>query len=133
MFQPRKGLRIFIRARKTEKQSVINICDAAGKNIYSDSENNTVSEIKTRGNATAGYEKKPYQIKLGKKTDLFGMGKAKTWILLANYIDASFIKNSVAYELAGRLGFDFTPETKQVNLDIGGRYMGLYCLAERFR
>ena len=114
-----------------DKQSVINICDATGKNIYSDSENNTVSEIKTRGNATAGYEKKPYQIKLGKKTDLFGMGKAKTWILLANYIDASFIKNSVAYELAGRLGFDFTPETKQVNLYIDGRYMGLYCLAEK--
>lgn len=114
-----------------DKNSLINICDAAGDSIYSDTDNNTVSEIKIRGNATAGYEKKPYQIKLGKKTDLFGMGKAKTWILLANYIDSSFIRNSVTYELAGRLGFDFTPETKQVNLYINGQYMGLYCLTEK--
>ena len=114
-----------------DKNSLIKICDAAGESVYSDSEHDTVSEIKIRGNATAGYEKKPYQIKLGKKTDLFGMGKAKTWILLANYIDSSFIRNSVTYELAGRLGFDFTPETKQVNLYINGQYMGLYCLTEK--
>ena len=38
------------------------------------------SDIKIRGNSTAGAEKKPYNFKLSKKQELLGMkGKAKKW------------------------------------------------------
>lgn len=41
--------------------------------------------VKGRGNTTWGLPKKPYQIKLDSKQDILGMGKNKTWVLLANY------------------------------------------------
>lgn len=39
--------------------------------------------IRGRGNSTWICDKKPYKIKLSKKADLFGMGKNKHWVLLA--------------------------------------------------
>ena len=107
------------------------ICDENGEAVYDDEAEETTSEIKCRGNATAGYAKKPYQIKLDKKTDLFGMGKAKTWILLANYVDPSFIRNAVSYNMAEALGLAFTPKSVFVNLYIDGKYNGLYQLIEK--
>ena len=50
---------------------------------------NGVTEIRGRGNSTWGQPKKPYKLKLDKKTDVFGMGKNKHWVLLANYMDES--------------------------------------------
>lgn len=114
-----------------DKNSQIIILDKNGEEVYNDETAETFSEIKGRGNATFGYSKKPYQIKLGKKTDLFGMGKAKTWILLANYIDSSFIRNAVSYEIADSFGLAFTPKSKFVNLFIDGQFIGLYQLIEK--
>ena len=107
------------------------ITDESGKTVYDDVSAKTNSEIKARGNATFGYAKKPYQIKLGKKTDLFGMGKAKTWILLANYMDSTFIRNTVAFEMADSLGLDYSPKSTFVNLYIDNEYRGLYQLCEK--
>lgn len=114
-----------------DKNSQVIIVDENGESVYNDETAETFSEIKGRGNATSGYSKKPYQIKLGKKTDLFGMGKAKTWILLANYIDSSFIRNAVSYEIADSFGLAFTPKSKFVNLFIDGQFIGLYQLIEK--
>ena len=44
-------------------------------------------KIRGRGNSTWFAPKKPYRIKLDKKTDLFGMGNNKDYVLLANYYD----------------------------------------------
>ena len=60
--------------------------------------------IKGRGNTTWKLPKKPYKIKLAKKTDLFGFGKNKHWVLLANYQDESLMRNKVAYDLSKKLG-----------------------------
>lgn len=109
----------------------VEICDEKGRCVYSDAAAETNSEIKKRGNATSGYAKKPYQIKLGIKTDLFGMGKAKTWLLLANYVDPSFMRNAVSYDIADNLGLLFTPKSVFVNLYIDGEYTGLYQLIEK--
>ena len=49
----------------------------------------TDMSMKGRGNTTWGLPKKPYQIKLDSKQDILGMGKAKKWVLLANYGDRS--------------------------------------------
>ena len=114
-----------------DQATEIIIVDEDGKTVYDDWSMKTVSEIKGRGNATWGYAKKPYQIKLGKKTDLFGMGKAKTWILLANYMDESFLRNAVSFRLADGLGLDFSPKSTFVNLYIDNTFMGLYQLCEK--
>jgi len=114
-----------------DKNATILICDESGDVVYSDEKEEKTSEIKGRGNATWGYAKKPYQIKLGKKTDLFGMGKAKSWILLANYIDESNLRNAVSYEVAEAMGLPFTPKSVFVNLYIDDEFYGLYQLIEK--
>ena len=69
------------------------IVNSDGTYEYADSVNG--STIKVRGNATKAYAKKPFQIKLTEKADLFGMGESRTWILLANYDDQSLIRNNI--------------------------------------
>ena len=114
-----------------DKAATVQIFDEKGSVVYDDISAETYSEMKGRGNATWSERKKPYQIKLGKKTDLFGMGKAKTWILLANYIDSSYIRNAITYEIADALELPFTPNSVYVNLYIDDEYHGLYQLAEK--
>ncbi len=93
--------------------------------------NGVLEYIKGRGNSTWNFEKKPYNIKLDKKTDLFEMGKSKSWCLLANASDWSMIKNQLSYDLARKLGIFTTSDTFQVNLYLNGEYAGLYMLTEK--
>ena len=83
-----------------------------------------------RGNTTWGWEKKPYKIKLDKKTDLYGMGKSKKWCLLANYQDESLLRNTTASKLSKELGLT-TMETVWTDVVINGEYVGNYQLCEQ--
>ncbi len=83
-----------------------------------------------RGNTTWGWEKKPYKIKLDKKTDLYGMGKSKKWCLLANYQDESLLRNTTASRLSKELGLT-TMETVWADVVINGEYVGNYQLCEQ--
>ncbi len=95
--------------------------------------------IKLRGNSTMGYDKKPYRIKFDKKQNVFGLGKAKSWVLLANYLDPASVRNDVAYGFATRLstlteeqtGFRmYVPRTRPVEVYLNGEYRGLYDLGD---
>ncbi|MBR6917590.1 MAG: CotH kinase family protein [Clostridia bacterium] len=88
-------------------------------------------EMKTRGNTTFWPDKKPYQIKFDKKQDLFGMGKAKKWILLANYYDGTSIRTKVFFDLAEEIGMTDTPKSVFIDLYIDGNYRGVYELTEK--
>ena len=56
--------------------------------------------VRLRGNTTQDYPKKPFAIKLASKTSVLGMPKHKRWVLLANWLDHSMIRNSVAFDIA---------------------------------
>ena len=114
-----------------DKEARIVILNGDGSAEYSDLADGTESEIKGRGNATFTYMKKPYQIKLSAKTDLFGMGKAKTWILLANYTDQSMLHNALGFHLGERLNVPYNIDYRFVHLYIDGAYRGLYMLCEK--
>ena len=88
-------------------------------------------QIKTRGYTSFQADKKPYQIKFDKKQDLFGMGKAKKWILLANYYDGSMIRTKLFFDLADEIGMDYVSKSVFVDLYIDGDYMGVYQLIEK--
>ena len=92
--------------------------------------NNLSAEVRVRGNSTPTYAKKPFQIKFEKKTDVFGMGKAKTWLLLANYLDQSYIRNSIMYKLAKELGMGAS-DFQNVEVFVDGKYQGVYLLCEK--
>lgn len=88
-------------------------------------------EIKGRGNFTWKLPKRGYQIKLSSKKNVLGMGKAKTWILLANYADSSLLRNKITSDLAQELGLAYTGECAYVDLWVDGNYQGNYLLIEK--
>ena len=91
------------------------------------------TEIKGRGNSTWEYfPKKPYKLKLDKKADLFGLGKNKHWVLLANYIDESGMRNMLAGDFATRMGVGAMDGT-WVEVVINGQPRGMYQLCEHVR
>lgn len=85
-------------------------------------------EVKGRGNGTWAKEKKPYRIKFDQRVNLFGMGKARKWYLLANSVDNTFLRNETAFKVAEMLGMEYYFEGKYVELYIDGDYRGLYYL-----
>lgn len=105
--------------------------NADGSVVYNDA----LTQIKGRGNSTWQHDKKPYQIKLDKKTDLLQTGSednaTKTWVLLANYSDPSMMRNTLIYNLGLELGMGFCTENSWVNLYYDGEYRGCYLLSEK--
>ena len=56
--------------------------------------------VRLRGNTTQAYPKKPFAIKFNDKKSVLGMPEHKRWVLLANWLDHSMIRNSVAFDIA---------------------------------
>ena len=81
---------------------------------YTGSQENTrgirLEYIRGRGNGTWNMSKNPYKVKLQDKVNLFGMGKSKTWVLLANYYDDSLMRNRLVSWLGEMTGLEYTPE-----------------------
>lgn len=87
--------------------------------------------IKIRGNTSAYKPKKPYKLKLQKKTDLLMRGdeekyKDKDWLLLP--ISIYTITGLKVNEL---VGMPYTPQYRFVNVCINGDYRGVYMLMEQ--
>jgi len=90
-----------------------------------------IRSFKGRGNSTFGYSKKPYQLKLEKKANLSGMGKARTWLLIANWQDLSLLRNQMMMNLAKQIGVTFALDCIPVDLYLNGEYNGLYLMTEK--
>ncbi len=108
-----------------------------GDDIYA-----AAAGIKLRGNSTMGYAKKPYRIKFDKKQNVFGLGKAKSWVLLANYLDPASIRNDIAYAFGERLntvtqaqtGFSmYVPRMRPVEVYLNGEFKGLYDMGDHIQ
>ena len=100
-----------------------------GKGVYADYTGKT--EIRGRGNSTWGYPKKPYRLKLDKKSEICGLGKAKNFVLLANHIDPTLMLNSVAFKIGRLLDLPFTNHAIPVDVVLNGKYKGSYLLTEQ--
>ena len=90
-------------------------------------------DIRGRGNTTWTAKKKPYKIKLDSKADLFGLGKNKHWVLVANAFDPSLLRDRISGWLGDKLGFEFTPRGVPVDLVMNGKYLGSYYFSENVR
>lgn len=94
---------------------------------------NTTVAVKGRGNSTWSYPKKPFTLKLPAKSDLIGTGEGKRWVLLANWMDRTLLRNDVAFELARRTSLDWTPSGEFVELYLNGQHQGNYWLGEQIK
>ena len=114
---------------KTEwlKMSSIRIIDADGNENL-----NVSTSIRGRGNSTWNFPKKPYAIKLDSKAEVLGMPKHKRWVLLANWMDRTLLRNDVSFEMARRI-MEWAPRGKFVELYINGKHQGNYYLCEHIK
>ncbi len=94
--------------------------------------------LRLRGNSTFSEMKKPYRIKFAEKQSLFGLKKNKSWVLLAEYFDQSYIRNFTAFTLAkgviSTLAEEdqyFAPTGHHVALVINDEFKGLFLLCEQ--
>lgn len=92
-------------------------------------------QIRGRGNYTwVGFDKKPFRIKLYKKTPLLGMKKSKHFALLAHADDnLGFLREPLGFALSRLTGLAWTPDMRPVELVVNGDYRGLYFLVETIR
>lgn len=114
---------------KTEwlKKSTIKVIDESG-NVDLD----VTTSIRGRGNTTWNNPKKPYAIKLDSKAEVLGMPKHKRWVLLANYMDRTLLRNDVALEIARRI-MEWAPRGKFVEVYLNGKHLGNYYLCEQIK
>ena len=90
-------------------------------------------EIRGRGNTTWEWPKKPYLLKLGEKKSIFGMPKHKRWILLANFMDRTLMRNLVSMKVASLTNLAWSPSCQPVELVLNGKHLGSYLLIEQVR
>lgn len=111
----------------TESSSMrIDLAD--GTNSYSGS-----LSIRGRGNSTWGYPKKPFAIKLDEKAEILGMPKHKRWVLLANWMDRTLLRNHVAFKIAKSTDLEWTPNGQFVEVILNGAHLGNYYLCEQIK
>lgn len=76
--------------------------------------------------------KRPYRIRFNENTSLFGMKAAKNYILLANYLDRSLVRNSLMVYMSKLLDTSmYTLDYRFVDLYLNQSYRGQYLLIER--
>lgn len=123
------SVEIKYKSKWTEGAS-ISIISPEGVILYTD----TLLKIKGRGNMT-WYDspKKPYAIKLNKKTGILGMAEGKRWCLLANFFDRTLMRNDIAFQVAKQTGLAWTPDGKFVELVLNGKHIGNYYLCEQIK
>ena len=88
-----------------------------------------------RGTSTAKFDKRAYKLKFldkpPKGTSVFGMERAKSWSLLANWLDRSNVRDKVGLDLGRKLDkLSWTPDSRYVELFVNDQYRGAYLLTE---
>ena len=93
---------------------------------------NVSGGIRLRGNVTLTYPKKAYRMEFTDKVSLFGQERARSWVLLADYLDPASLNNYAAFSLGAESdALLFTPTAHKVNVYINGGFYGLYTLCEK--
>lgn len=94
--------------------------------------------VRLRGNSSQNFPKKPFALKLSKKSSVLGMPANKDWVLLANWKDRTMMCNHVAFEAARAIGHAtgsnaWQPRGQFVEVVYNGVHIGNYYLCEQIK
>ena len=89
------------------------------------------TQVRGRGNSTWEMPKRPYRLKLDQAAPLLGMAANRDWAVLANYADKTLMRNAVALCMGRMLDFDFTPDSRYIELTLNGDYVGIYQVTDQ--
>ncbi len=101
---------------------------------YSDSEVTLElsAGIKCRGGISRKYFKHSFALELDKKYPLANLPKDDDWVLNANYIDKTFMRHKISYDIFREMNArNIASRSAFVNVSINGEYEGLYVLMEK--
>lgn len=90
------------------------------------------ARIKSRGGYSRKYKKHSYSLKFDKKVAFVGLPESKKFILNANYIDKTFMRHVISYDLFREMNPEknAAPLCKYANLSINLLYSGLYVVMQ---
>ncbi|MGM0379021.1 MAG: CotH kinase family protein [Bacillota bacterium] len=96
--------------------------------------------IKLRGNSSLFYDKKQYKLEIFKTKEykdklsvpLLDLKKEIDWVLHGPFLDKSFIRNHLVYQISQNL-FDYVPNSKLCEVFINNDYKGIYVLIESIK
>ncbi len=87
--------------------------------------------IKCRGGVSSKYFKHSYSLELDDKFSVAGLPRDDDWILNANYIDKTFMRHKISYDLFREMSpNNAASQCAYVNLLLNGKPMGLYVLMQ---
>ena len=101
--------------------------------IYSDNNDSVVipAKIKCRGGVSSRYYKHSFALELDNKYALGNLPSDDDWILNANYIDKTFMRHKISYDLFRQMNSkNIASKSTFINVKINNRYNGLYVLME---
>ena len=71
-----------------------------------------------RGNTTQEYPKKPLAIKFTEEKPVLGMPSHDRWVLLANWLDHSMIRNTVAFDIAHVMEYAWSSSNGEIGAGV---------------
>jgi len=94
---------------------------------------NVIGKIKRRGGYSIMYNKHSYKIDLKGDFSIDGLAADDDWILNANYIDKSFLRHTLSYELFKKMNpaNNIACHWSYSEVYLNQQYNGLYVLMER--
>ena len=116
-----------ITSKNTYKNATISVTNSSKCSL-----SNYGVEIRGRGNSTwSFFNKKAYKLRFPVAQDLFGMGAGRKWVLLANALDETMLRNYLTLTYAKSIGCKFATDCQFVSLILNGEYQGVYLLCEQ--
>lgn len=89
------------------------------------------ARIKLRGGISAQYKKNSFTLELEKKYKFFDFPKEDDWILNASYIDKTFMRHKISYDLFRAMDEEnIAARSTYINVLVNGEYHGLFLLTE---
>ena len=90
------------------------------------------ARIKCRGGFSSKYPKHSFALKFDQKVALCGLPENKSWVLNASYIDKTFMRHKLCYDLFRMMGdYNVAPQCAYARVCENGRNLGLYVVMQR--
>lgn len=120
----------YVDARKGNQESGEFCCVTAEGEIDSRS---AMERIRGRGNTSwSGIDKKnQYNVSLTDSVDVLHMGSTHNYIVQANKLDVSMMRNKLAYDFARDIGIPYAVDAEFADMYFNGKYYGTYMVCEK--
>lgn len=90
------------------------------------------ARIERRGGGSISFPKHSYEIDLDEDIPLANLPNDDDWILNANYIDKTFLRHVISFELFTEMNENYRASaSKYLEVELNGVYNGLYVLMEK--